>query len=146
MKTQTLAALLTTMLAASAGAQPMPPEPVPPPRGRADVPPAEALAAIPGVDATQQSELRKILRERRDALEALRDKSHAAFEAQRRHDRDEAERIDDQSGERIRKLLGDEGYRRYAQWLLPHARRGDDARDGDRRPPPSVDGAAPARS
>src|SRR5689334_21786552 len=145
MKTQTLAALLTTMLAASAGAQPLPPEAGPPPRGRADVPPAEVLASIPGVDATQRAELRKILRERRDALEALRDKSHAAFDAQRRRDRDEAERIDDQSSERIRKLLGDDGYRRYAEWLLPHVRRGGDAHDGDRRPPP-VDGAAPARS
>ncbi|HEY6942523.1 hypothetical protein [Dokdonella sp.] len=139
MKTQSLAALLTAMLAASAGAQPMPR--VGPPLGHADVPPAEALATIPGIDAAQQAELRRILRERRDALEALRDKSRAAIDTQRKRDRDEAERIDDQSAERIRKLLGDDGYRRYAQWHDSHRRPGGVERDVGHRPPP---GDAPA--
>ncbi|HEU4665014.1 MAG TPA: hypothetical protein VFS55_13380 [Dokdonella sp.] len=135
MKTQTLSALLTAMLAASAGAQPLPH--AGPPRGHAEVPPAEALATIPGIDAARQVELLKILRDRRDALEALRDRSRAAIDAQRKRDRDEADRIVDQSSERLRKLLGDEGYRRYAEWQSSHARPGGGAHDGDRRPPPA---------
>lgn len=147
MKTQTLAALLTTMLAASAsaGAQPLP-HGEGPPRERPEVPPGEALAAIPGLDAAQQVELRKILRERRDALEALREKSRAAFEAQRRRERDEAERIDDESSGRVRKLLGDDGYRRYAEWRAAHARRDADAGGRDDRPLPPAPGAVPRRS
>lgn len=122
MKNHTLAALLTTMLAASAGALAMPP-----PDG---VPSAQAVATLPDLSATQQDELRKILHERRDALEAARDKSRAAREAQMRKDRAEFERIDEQSDARIRKLLGDDGFRRYAEWSLahgphaPHAGRG----------------------
>ncbi|MGN6517840.1 MAG: hypothetical protein ACTHK2_00255 [Dokdonella sp.] len=140
MTTRTLAALLATMLAASAGAQPLPPAGDPPLRGRGELPSAEALATLPGLDAARQAQLRKILRERRDALDALREKSRAALAAQRKHDRDEAEAIEDRSSERIRALLGDDAYRQYAQWSLerglpgPHPAFGHPMRGG--RPAP----------
>jgi hypothetical protein len=110
MRHSTLSALLTTLLAGSAGAQPQPPGPPP------SVPPTEALATIPELSPAQQVELRNILLERRNALEAARDKARAALEAQRRRDRDEIERIEEQSSARLRKALGDDGFRRYAEW------------------------------
>ena len=132
MKNQTLAALLTTMLASSAGARAMPPPAGPAPGG---VPSAEAIATLSDLTAPQQDELRRILHERRDALEAARDKSHAAREAQMRKDRDEFERIDEQSSARIRKLLGDDGFRRYAEWSLAHGHAHGPRADA---PPPGV--------
>ncbi|HEY0179403.1 MAG TPA: hypothetical protein VGC30_07205 [Dokdonella sp.] len=111
-------------LAGAASAQALPgPGPFGPP-----LPSAEELATIPSLSATQQSELRKILAERADALDAAREKSRAALEAQRRRDRAEFERIETQSSDRIRALLGDDGFRRYAEWM--QARRGLGRFDG----------------
>jgi len=131
-KHASLASLLTAMLAATASAQGRPPGPPP------EVPPAEALATIPGLSAGQQVELRKILLERRDALESARDKARAALETQRQRDRGEIERIEEQSSERVRKLLGEESYRRYAEWRARMAPPGIG-------PAPRVHGPAPAR-
>lgn len=98
--------------------------------GRRDVPPpvpsTELLATVPGLTATQQQEIRRIEIDKRDALEALRIKQ-----------RNEFERIDAQADERIRKLLGEDGYRRFAEWKRDNA-RGPLARG------PQTRGAAPA--
>jgi|GEM_PF-1017998 len=133
-----LAAALFGGLVANAVAEPPgghgPPGPPP-------VPSAEALATIPALSPAQQIELRKILLERRDAHEALHDKSRAAMEAQMSKDRAEHERIDEQGSERLRKLLGEDGFRSYAQWELGHRPgpgRGDEA--GPRGPRPGGPG------
>jgi len=131
MKNMTLAAVLTTMLAASAGALAMPGAGGP--RHGHRVPSAEALATVPGLDAVQRDQLRTILRERRDALESARDQARAAHEAQRRKDRAEFERIDEQSDARIRKLLGEDGFRRYAEWAASQRTRGPHAGPAHRR-------------
>lgn len=89
----------------------------PPPRG---LPSAEALATVPNLTAAQQIEVRKILVERRDAHEAAAAKSRAERDALGRKDRAEHERIDDQSTDRLRKLLGDDGFRQFAEWQLAH--------------------------
>lgn len=118
-------------------------------------PSAEMLATIPSLTTAQQIELRKILIERRDAHDAASTRSHDAFEVQRKKDRAEHERIDDQSSERVRKLLGDDGFRRYAQWQLSHRGPGPDhaddpgrgdargARDGRPGGRPGPDGRPP---
>lgn len=80
-----------------------------PPGPMGGVPSPEMLAQIPDLTAAQQVEVRKILIARRDASDALRDK-----------ERTEHERIDDQSAERLRKLLGEDGYRTFAQSTSPH--------------------------
>ena len=112
-----LAALLLSGLAATAVAQGMPPGG--PPHGPGMVSP-ELLATIPGLTAAQQADLRKLLVERRDAHEAVGAKSRAERDALRKKDRAEHERIDSESAERERKLLGDDGYRRFAEWQLMH--------------------------
>ncbi len=113
------AALFAALFAASAGAQPMPPGP---PGG---VPPAEALATVPSLTAAQQVEVRNILIQRRDALEAAQTRARAEFDALRVKERNEHERVDAQTSEQLRKLLGDEGYRKYAEWDLAHRRPHD---------------------
>lgn len=90
-----------------------------PPHGPG-APSPEALATIPGLTAAQQAEVRKILVERRDAHEAVATKSRAEHDAAAKKDRSEHERIDEQSAERLRKLLGDDGFRAFAQWQLEH--------------------------
>jgi len=102
---------------------PPPPHGTPPPGGGpvGGVPSPEMLALIPDLTVAQQVEVRKILIARRDAHDALRDK-----------ERTEHERIDDQSAERLRKLLGEDGYRTFAQSTAPHG----PGRDG---PPPHGD-------
>lgn len=143
-------ALAAACLAASSfadAAPPMPPGPPGPP-----LPSAEELATIPTLSTQQQVELRKILLERRDALDAAREKSRDAMDAQRKRDRADFERIEEQSSERLRKLLGDEGFRRYAEWQLaqrgPHefgdAHRGEGPRGPHREGPGEGPGARPA--
>jgi hypothetical protein len=114
-KTTLSVALLAALFAAGASAQPMPPPP-----GAPGVPPAEELATVPDLTAAQQIELRKILIQRRDAQEAAGAKLRAEFDALRAKERSEHERIDEQSSEQLRKLLGDDGYRKFAAWDLAH--------------------------
>ena len=107
--------LIVLMLSAAAGtaiAQQMPP---PPP-----LPSAEELAMIPGLSAAQQIELRKILLQRRDAQEDAHNKLREQLQALHAKQRAEHERIDSQTSEQIRKLLGEEGFRSYAEWTLAH--------------------------
>src|SRR5262249_26999316 len=104
------AALILSAAALGADAQPMPHEG--PPRGPG-APSPEALATIPDLTAALQSELRKLLIERRDEHEAAAAKSRAERDALAKKDRAEHERIDEQSADRLRKLLGDDGYRRF---------------------------------
>jgi hypothetical protein len=80
----------------------------------------ELLATIPDLTAAQQADLRKLLLERRDAHEAVEAKSRAERDTLAKKDRAEHERVDSESAERVRKLLGDDGYRRFAEWQLMH--------------------------
>ncbi|HVT33745.1 MAG TPA: hypothetical protein VHE32_13935 [Rhodanobacteraceae bacterium] len=112
--------LVTLLLAAGAAeAQSAPPGPPPPPRE--GTPSPEALATVPDLDAAKQTEVRHILLQRRDAHDALRAKEEAERDAARARYRAEHERIDDDSSAKLRKLLGEDGYRALAQWLVaPH--------------------------
>lgn len=115
-----LATLILSAIGIAAAAQSMPGPPGPhgPPMSGPLSP--EALATIPDLTAAQQAELRKLLVERRDAHEAAAAKSRVERDALAKKDRAEHERIDDDSATRIRKLLGDDGYRRFAEWELAH--------------------------
>jgi hypothetical protein len=86
------------------------------------VPSPEALATVPGLTAAQQADIRKILTERRDAMETLRDKTRSEMQAMRKRVRAERERIDEVNADKLRKLLGDEGYQHYAAWQAEHRR------------------------
>ena len=97
------------------------------------VPPAEALATLADTSAAQQIEIRKILIQRRDAHDAAHEHARSEMDALRTKERGEHERIDAQSSEQLRKLLGEEGYRHFAEWQLaqrppmprgPHEERG----------------------
>ena len=103
--------------------------PMPGPHGPG-VPSAEMLATIDGLDANQQADLRKILREQRDAEEASRTRLRGEFEALAQRERSEHERIADQTTQKLRSALGEDGYRAYAQWATqrgprPHGARGE---------------------
>ena len=114
--------LIVLMLSAAAGsvsAQQMPPPPPGPPPGP-PVPSAEELATIPNLSTAQQIELRKILVQRRDADEDAHDKLREQMQALHAKQRAEHERIDTQTSEQVRKLLGEEGFRTYAEWTLQH--------------------------
>jgi hypothetical protein len=113
-KIKLTAALLIALFAAGAWAQQMPP-PGPP-----GVPPAEVLATAPDLTAAQQTEVRKILIQRRDAQEAAQTRARNEVDTLRVKERNEHERIDEQSSEQLRKLLGDDGYRKFAEWDLAH--------------------------
>ncbi len=102
-----LATILLCTVAGTALAQQGPPIPSP-----------LELATIPGLSAEQQSGLHKILLQRRDAEEALFSKQHAEFDALRAKTRNEHERIDESTTTSLRQLLGDEGYRKFAEWQL----------------------------
>jgi hypothetical protein len=104
-----------------------------PPHGPPPIPSMEELATLPALSAEQQAQLHRILVERRDAHEVLAKRSRDLLDAQRDKDRNEHERIDEQGSERVRKLLGEEGFRRYAEWQLAH--RGP----GRGEPPASID-------
>lgn len=111
--------LLAVLLAAGvAQAEPAPHGPPGPPPGPSGAPSPEALARIPDLDATKQVEVRKLLIQRRDAHDALRGKEDAERDAMKARYRAEHERIDDDSSTRLRKLLGDDGYRSLAAWLV----------------------------
>jgi hypothetical protein len=127
--------LLSFLLAAGAAeAQPAPPHAPPgPPPGRSGAPSPEALASVPELDASKQVEVRKLLIQRRDAHDALRAKEDAERDATRARYRAEHERIDDDSSARLRKLLGDDGYRALAAWLVgPRGGHGPGAPGPDR--------------
>jgi len=84
------------------------------------LPAAAAQASVPEArsSADLQTEVRRILIQRRDAHDALRAKEDAEREAARARYRAEHERIDDDSSTKLRKLLGEDGYRALAQWLV----------------------------
>jgi len=103
---------LLLCITASAAAQFGPIGPPPP----APVPSALDVAAIPGLSADQQAGARKILLQRRDAVEALMTRQRADFDALRQKERNERERIDDTAAASLRKLLGDDGMRKFAEW------------------------------
>jgi hypothetical protein len=131
-----LALLLATVCAADAqaGAAPHGPPGPPAPPGPSPTPSAEELATVPSLSSEQQVQLHRILVERRDAHETIAKRSRALLEAQRDKDRAEHERIDEQTSERARKLLGDEGFRHYAEWARGH--RGADRADSPHPPGP----------
>jgi hypothetical protein len=83
-------------------------------------PSPEALATIPNLTPAQQIELRRILLDERDAHEAIASKARAEREARAKKDRGEHERVDEQGAERLRKLLGDDGFRQFAEWQFAH--------------------------
>jgi hypothetical protein len=126
--------LLAVLLAAGAAeAQPAPHGPPGPPPGPPGTPSPEALASVPDLDAAKQVEVRKLLIQRRDAHDALRAKEDADREAMQARYRAEHERIDDDSSARLRKLLGDDGYRALAEWLVgPRGMMGPDGPGPDR--------------
>jgi len=99
--------LIAALFCAQAGAHP----------GGPPVPPPEALATVAGLSAAQQAEVRKIMIERRDALENVEEKARADMEALHKRVRSEHERIEEANAEKLRKALGDEQYLRFAQWL-----------------------------
>jgi hypothetical protein len=144
--------LFAVLLAASAAkAQPVPHGPPGPPPGAPGAPSPEALASVPDLDAAKQVEVRKLLIQRRDAHDALRAKEDAEREAMKTRYRAEHERIDDDSSARLRKLLGDDGYRALAAWLVgPRGGMGpggpgpDRLRGGPRLPGPGTSFNDPA--
>jgi len=92
---------------------------MPPPPDDA-VPPAQMLATAPELSAAQQAQIRQILIQRRDADEQIHQKARAEIEALHTRERAEHEKAEAQAGDALRKLLGDEGYRRFAEWQLMH--------------------------
>ncbi|MEO7430937.1 MAG: hypothetical protein ABIR62_02710 [Dokdonella sp.] len=121
---QLLALLLSLACAAVANAAPGPGGPRGGPPGPPPAPSAEELATIPSLTSEQQVQLHTLLLERRDAHAAVAKRTRDLMDAQRDKDRTEHERIDEQNSGRVRKLLGDEGFRQYAQWQLDHRGRG----------------------
>ena len=76
----------------------------------------ELLATLPDTTAAQQETIHRIESERRSAYADLFAKQRA-----------ERERIDAEAAQKLRKALGDEGYRNYADWKLSHGHgRGHD--------------------
>ncbi|MEP6940926.1 MAG: hypothetical protein ABI846_14260 [Rudaea sp.] len=139
--------ILLLCVAASASAQFGPP-----------VPTALEVAAIPGLSGDQQAGVRKILLQRRDAVEALMIRQHADFDALRQKERGERERIDDTTAVSLRKLLGDDGLHKFAEWHAaqrdnhgprPEMQRGAGPgrgmrHDGHDAPPPTPNAGSPA--
>ncbi len=113
--------ILLAIAGSAAEAQPRPPG------GPA---PFEQLATVRGLSVAQQQEIRRAESERRDAHDTLRIKQRA-----------EHERIDEQTEQRLRKALGDEGYTRYVEWKakphggpMPGRARGPDRETGSDQP------------
>ena len=109
------AALFAAFAAVDAGAQMGPPGP--PPGGH--VPSAEMLATS-DLTPAQQADVRRILLQQRDAFDAAASKVHAQMEALHKQMRDEHERIDAQTSDQLRKALGDDAYKKYAEWAMRH--------------------------
>ncbi len=124
MKTLIALACASLFAAAPAFAQP----------GRAAPPPPEALATIPDLSFAQQTALRRILTEQDDAERAQHDKLRV-----------ELERIRTRGAERIHELLGEDGYRRYAQWRADAGARPPAPGAGPRPPMPPGPPPAPPR-
>jgi len=109
-------ALFAVLSAVDVGAQPMgPPGHAPGER----VPSAEVLATS-DLTPAQQADVRRILLQKRDTLDAAESKLHAQAEALHKQMRDEHERIETQTSEQLRKALGEDAYKRYAEWSLHH--------------------------
>jgi hypothetical protein len=120
--------LLPLLFACSfaAAAQSFPPAPMGPgPMGPGGVPSVAVLAMAPGLSVQQQQQLRQLLIQRRDAHEALRQRERA-----------ENDKIDADSDNRIRSLLGEQAYVRYVKWTMGPGPRGAGGRDA---PPPHDD-------
>ena len=111
-------ALIALALATCATSRAQMPPPPPPPDDA--VPPAAVLATAPELSAAQQAQIRQILIQRRDADEQIHQKARAEIEALHTRERAEHEKADAQASDALRKLLGDEGYRRFAEWQLAH--------------------------
>ena len=141
---KTVVTLILSALGAVAAAQSLPQGAAPHPAHAPGLPAPELLATNPDLTAAQQAELRKVLADRRDAHEGVEAKSRAEHDALAKKDRAEHERIDEQSAERLRKLLGDDGYRRFAEWLVAHHAAGHAPGDGPQRGPhaPAADKVA----
>ncbi|HEX4480243.1 MAG TPA: hypothetical protein VH082_05505 [Rudaea sp.] len=110
------AALFTALAAVDVGAQPMGP-PGHPPGER--VPSAEMLATS-DLTPAQQADVRRILMQKRDAMDSAASKLRTQMEALRKQMRDDHERIDAQTSDQLRKALGEDTYKRYAEWSLRH--------------------------
>jgi len=110
------AALCATLAAFDAGAHP-PGLMGPPPGGH--VPSAEVLATS-DLTPAQQADVRRILTQKRDALDAAESKLHTQMEALHKQMRDDHERIESQTAEQLRKALGEDAFKRYAEWSLRH--------------------------
>lgn len=89
------------------------------------VPSVAALSMAPGLSVKQQQDLRQLLIQRRDAHEALRQRERA-----------EHDKIDADSDNRIRALLGEQEYVRYVKWTMGPGPRGPGGHDA---PPPRDD-------
>lgn len=139
------ALIALALLGAAAARAQLPP---PPPRGDM-VPPAQLLATAPGLSAAQQVEVRRILLQRRDGDEQIRQKARTEIEALHARERAEHEKVEAQASDALRKLLGDDGYRRFAEWQLTlhgprgMAPRGRGAAPAQAPPPPGGAPAAP---
>lgn len=136
-----LSLFLACSLAAAQSAPPPGPGPMGPdptghvPMGPGHVPSPAELATLPGLSTAQQQQLRQLLIQRRDAHEALRQREQAA-----------RDKIDTDSASRIRSLLGEKEYVRYAEWSLrrgPHGHAGPPGGDASLLPP-DLDGDNPA--
>jgi Spy/CpxP family protein refolding chaperone len=116
MKRLILAAALCASLAAfDAGAHP----PGPPPGG--PLPSAELLATS-DLTPAQQADVRRILTQKRDALDSAESKLRAQMETLHKQMRDEHERVEAQTSDQLRKALGEDAFKRYAEWSLRHER------------------------
>jgi hypothetical protein len=124
-------ALMGAFAACNLGAQPMMPGPPPSPGG--GVPSAEMLATT-DLTTAQQADVRRILMQKRDALDAAESKLHAQAEALHKQMRDEHERIDAQTSDQLRKALGEDAYKRYAEWSLRHEHGPMGGPEGQRGP------------
>ena len=111
------AALFAAVAAFEAGAQPMGMPGHPPMGGQ--VPSAELLATS-DLTPAQQAEVRRILTQKRDALDAAASKIHTQMQALHKQMREEHDRIETQTSDQLRKALGEDAYKKYAEWSLRH--------------------------
>jgi len=110
------AALCATLAGFDAGAQA--PGPMGPPHGGRV--PSEEMLATSDLTPAQQADVRRILTQKRDALDAAESKLRTQMEALHKQMRDDHERIDSQTSDQLRKALGEDAFKRYAEWSLHH--------------------------